>query len=188
MSYAKQHKKGKIRKVKLMQFLGGKCNRCGYNKNYAALQFHHINPKEKEFNIDIRKCSNYNWDRLLDEAKKCELLCANCHFEHHNPNYCGDEISEVYKSMPINLDTVNICQCGKIIDDKASKCESCYHLTTRKVIRPSKEELTKMVWEKPTRVLAEEFGVSDVAIAKWCKMYGISKPPRGYWAKLNANC
>lgn len=33
---------------------------------------------------------------------------------------------------------------------------------------------------------AEEFGVSDQAISKWCKCYGISKPPRGYWAKLNS--
>jgi hypothetical protein len=39
-----------------------------------------------------------------------------------------------------------------------------------------------LVWEKPTRRLAEDFGVSDKAIEKWCKAYGIPKPPRGYWA------
>ncbi len=36
------------------------------------------------------------------------------------------------------------------------------------------------------RQLAEQFGVSDVAISKWCKRYGIAKPPRGYWAKKAA--
>ena len=56
----------------------------------------------------------------------------------------------------------------------------------RKVVRPSKEELEKMVWEIPTIQLKKKFGVSDVAIAKWCKMYGINKPPRGYWMKQQA--
>lgn len=52
-----------------------------------------------------------------------------------------------------------------------------------KVIWPSKEELSKMVWEKPTQKIAIDFGVSDVAVSKWCKFYEIPKPPRGYWAK-----
>ena len=53
----------------------------------------------------------------------------------------------------------------------------------RKVIRPSKEELEKLVWQKSTSQLARDFGVSDNAIGKWCKLYEISKPPRGYWSK-----
>ena len=52
-----------------------------------------------------------------------------------------------------------------------------------KVDWPTREELSKLVWEKPTTQLSIHFGVSDVAISKWCKSYGISKPPRGYWAK-----
>jgi PD-(D/E)XK endonuclease len=55
---------------------------------------------------------------------------------------------------------------------------------SRKVERPSKEELYKLVWAKPTAHIAKEFGVSDKAVEKWCKVYGIEKPPRGYWAKL----
>ncbi|RAM48904.1 MAG: hypothetical protein C6Y22_25155 [Hapalosiphonaceae cyanobacterium JJU2] len=54
---------------------------------------------------------------------------------------------------------------------------------TRKVERPSKEELQKLVWEKPTTQIAKDFGVSDKAVEKWCKVYGIEKPPRGYWIK-----
>ena len=56
-------------------------------------------------------------------------------------------------------------------------------LYSRKVKRPSKKELEKLVWEKPTIQIAKDFGVSDQAVAKWCKNYGIKKPPRGYWAK-----
>lgn len=40
-----------------------------------------------------------------------------------------------------------------------------------------------LVWTKPVSLLAKDFGVSDVAIAKWCKKMEIPKPPRGYWAK-----
>jgi hypothetical protein len=54
---------------------------------------------------------------------------------------------------------------------------------TRKVERPSKAELQKLVWEKPTTQIAKDFGVSDKAVEKWCKVYGVEKPPRGYWVK-----
>jgi hypothetical protein len=56
-------------------------------------------------------------------------------------------------------------------------------IRTRKVERPSKAELQKLVWEKPTTQIAKDFGVSDKAVEKWCKVYGVEKPPRGYWVK-----
>jgi hypothetical protein len=59
------------------------------------------------------------------------------------------------------------------------------HLKMRKVERPSKEELQKLLWEKPTLQLAKQFGVSDKAVEKWSKLYGLTKPPRGYWAKIS---
>jgi uncharacterized protein YfdQ (DUF2303 family) len=65
---------------------GGACNKCGYKKNYAALTFHHLDPTNKVFTVDSRRLSNTNWNSILEEWKKCELLCANCHSELHNPN------------------------------------------------------------------------------------------------------
>jgi len=56
-------------------------------------------------------------------------------------------------------------------------------LRKKKITWPSKENLTKMVWEKPTSSIAKELGVTDSAIGKKCKALGIPKPPRGYWAK-----
>ncbi|MBE9086661.1 hypothetical protein IQ278_31970 [Tolypothrix sp. LEGE 11397] len=58
-------------------------------------------------------------------------------------------------------------------------------MKSRKVERPSKEDLEKMIWETSVLEVSHKFGVSDVAVAKWCKKYGIPKPPRGYWAKKN---
>lgn len=62
-----------------------------------------------------------------------------------------------------------------------------YQLKSRKVVRPSKEELYKLVWEKSSTQIAKDYGVSDNSIKKWCKKYNISKPPRGYWAKFQNN-
>ena len=59
-------------------------------------------------------------------------------------------------------------------------------LQIRKVVRPSKEELTKLLWKMPTTKVASQFGVSDKAVEKWAKSYGIQKPSRGYWAKKTA--
>jgi len=62
----------------------------------------------------------------------------------------------------------------------------CSRIGSRRVARPPKEELEILVWERPTSKLAQEFGVSDVAVRKWCTQYGIEKPPRGYWSKVKA--
>lgn len=83
--YSCQRIRGKERKLLILTKLGNKCQKCGYNKNYSALHFHHLNPSQKIFNIDIRQCSNRSLEVLFQEAEKCIILCANCHSEYHNP-------------------------------------------------------------------------------------------------------
>ena len=67
-------------KKKLVEELGGQCVLCGYNRCHAAMHFHHLDPAIKEFNVSA-KGSTYSWKRVLAEAKKCVLLCSNCHSE-----------------------------------------------------------------------------------------------------------
>ena len=50
----------------------------------------------------------------------------------------------------------------------------------------SREDLYQLVWSKPIRDLAKDFGISDVALAKRCKRLGIPLPGRGYWARIDA--
>ncbi len=54
------------------------------------------------------------------------------------------------------------------------------------VSKLSREELYSLVWQKPIIRLAEEFGLSDQGLAKICRKFEIPRPPRGYWAKLEA--
>ena len=70
------------KRLLILEVLGNKCAICGYDKCSAALEAHHINPKDKKFTI-----SNYaykSYEDLREELKKCILLCANCHREVHN--------------------------------------------------------------------------------------------------------
>lgn len=53
----------------------------------------------------------------------------------------------------------------------------------RKYVRPSPEELKRLVWDRPSTNLEKEYGWCDTLITKWCQMYDIPKPPRGYWNK-----
>ena len=85
-SYEKQQARGRERKLKLIELLGGRCSMCGYERNHAALEFHHIDPRHKVFQLDTRSLANLQWAQILVEAGKCQLLCSNCHAEHHHPD------------------------------------------------------------------------------------------------------
>jgi heterodisulfide reductase subunit B len=58
-----------------------KCTKCGFN-HIAALDFHHEDPSEKEYNVN-RLVSNGQFKKAYEEIKKCIVLCANCHRIHH---------------------------------------------------------------------------------------------------------
>ena len=84
-SYLAQQKRGRERKRMLLKLKGGACELCGYNKNSAAMEFHHTNTENKLFQLDLRSLSNRKWIDVEAEAGKCILLCSNCHAEHHHP-------------------------------------------------------------------------------------------------------
>jgi transposase len=67
-------------KRRLVQEAGGRCALCGYDGCHAALQFHHIDPATKRFEISRRGVGR-NIAEAREEARKCLLLCANCHAE-----------------------------------------------------------------------------------------------------------
>jgi len=54
------------------------CQRCGYDKYAGALDFHHRDPLTKKFLVGNRALSS-----AVEEARKCDLICANCHREIH---------------------------------------------------------------------------------------------------------
>jgi DNA replicative helicase MCM subunit Mcm2 (Cdc46/Mcm family) len=77
-----RNKRYRIKK-EMVEYKGGSCELCGYNKSFRALQFHHIDPTEKDFNIG--GVVTFNEDVKM-ELDKCMLVCANCHSEIHDNN------------------------------------------------------------------------------------------------------
>jgi hypothetical protein len=67
-------------KQKLVEYKGGKCLICGYQKYFGNLTFHHRDPSKKDFQISGQSIS---YEKLKCEVDKCELLCHNCHGEVH---------------------------------------------------------------------------------------------------------
>lgn len=75
----------KKRKQDLINYKGGKCKKCGYNRCIEALEFHHRNPKEKKYALSSTKSGRiFTFEQDKIEADKCDLLCSNCHREVHS--------------------------------------------------------------------------------------------------------
>ena len=91
MEYQRQYNKknrakvteaSRIKRQRLKQVLleecGGKCIICGYNRYAGALEFHHKDPSQKDYHV-----SATGIHKARKEAKKCILVCSNCHMELH---------------------------------------------------------------------------------------------------------
>lgn len=182
-NYNNQQRRGAARKIKLMQIKGLRCEICGYGKNYAALAFHHRNPDNKSFGLDLRSCSNNSWKSLVAEADKCDLVCMNCHMEIHHPDFeAVSSRNKMNEFIEFNNNEVNqhllefmICKsCGKEYqpDNRERKycSENCYRLHSRKVDRPSIEQLQNDLLKMSYVKVGNKYGVSDNAIRKWLKI------------------
>ena len=81
----RKHQKTILRrsmKKQAIKLLGSKCSICGYDKCIDALEFHHENPKEKDFKLGSG--NTMSWKEYKSEAEKCMLVCSNCHKEIHS--------------------------------------------------------------------------------------------------------
>lgn len=158
------------RKSDLVYIMGGKCQICGYNKCEAALEFHHCDPNEKEFGLSSGNCRSLEKD--LREARKCILLCANCHREVEYNNLKLSPIFDEEKAKEViernSIKKLYCMDCGKEITSDAIRCKECSQKARRKVERPSREELKKLIRNKSMVEVGRLFGMSDNGIRKWC--------------------
>jgi hypothetical protein len=73
------NRKRDAHRARAIEYLGGKCARCGYDRCKRALSFHHIEGKD----FAISGNETRSWKSIVTEITKCALLCANCHMELH---------------------------------------------------------------------------------------------------------
>ena len=91
-----QSDRGRKRKFMIIKERGGSCEICGYNKNLAALCFHHKDNSDKVLTLHSRMIGTRSMDVIQEEANKCLILCHNCHMELHNQEWDMDTLSKLY--------------------------------------------------------------------------------------------
>ena len=166
-------------KQKLVEYKGGRCEQCGYDKDVpAAYAFHHRDPSQKDFGISTYKVLNL--DKLKKEADKCDLLCVRCHAELHDADNKEkrDKLIESFHKRKLNLSIIKCQGCNN--EFKQSKLHQlycthgCFTSHTCKVKnRPSKDKLSKMMESMTWVAMGKKYGVSDNAVRKWARKDGL---------------
>lgn len=85
LEYKKRYKqKNKKLWIPILEEIFGeiKCCKCDYDRCFAALHFHHKNPKTKKYEMGDLLPKKPTPEKI-EEFKKCKILCSNCHIEHH---------------------------------------------------------------------------------------------------------
>ncbi len=159
------------------QYCGDKCEICGYNKCPQALEFHHVEPKLKSFQIGSG--STWALDKMLAEADKCVLLCANCHREYHAGMISKIILSEALaRDLPLRKERAETiigkpkqpqlkkCDCGASISFYAKQCRKCSAKSKQVIDWPDIDTLQRMVNQSSFLAVGRELGVSDNSVRK----------------------
>lgn len=148
-------------KIKLVEYKGGKCEKCGYDKCIDALEFHHLNPNEKDFGVSCGDTRSL--EKLKSEVDKCIMVCANCHREIH-----AEEREKKLEDR----------------DKKKNELEKKFHLThvidCRGRSKKIMAEILKIDLIKndvknkiPKKEIAKKYNVSAKVIKTFLKKHGI---------------
>ena len=150
-------------KTALVEAFGGFCQLCGKSYPQSVYEFHHLNPDEKKFGLSVSSTTRAKADYAL-EAKKCIMVCANCHrlIEYENADIsniiCGFDEDKYYQALE-KLIKKNI----SIGLDKAK--QSRY--------KPTKEELLQDLkdFNGNFSAVARKYNFTSNAVVKWCKKF-----------------
>ena len=184
-----------------------KCQKCkinSYDNMPITLEVDHINGNWQDNRLEnlrylcpnchsqMSTCHRKNMkitdEQILEACKKHSYIrdvAKSLNTTHH----IYDRVRKIAQRHDIKL--ISYLEYEKISRPKPPKPPKNPNWRTdpkphsRKVVRPSKEELEKFIETTPLETLGKNFGVSGNAVKKWCKSYGIKTKPPGYWAKMN---
>jgi hypothetical protein len=167
-------------KHRLLEAMGGKCVVCQYDKCDAVLDFHHLDPSQKDFSLGAARASIKNWKFLVEEVKKCVILCCRCHREYHEglieiprniPSF--DKRLEDYKEIA-RQELLDPCPiCGIMKNKHNVTCSTSCAAKIRYSTNWNSVDLKKLYATIPVVKIAEMLNVSDAAVHKRLKKLGL---------------
>ena len=164
-------------KERIVQAFGGKCGICGYKRCHSALSLHHLDPNVKEMGLGGVRANPKSWKKIVEEIRKCVLLCHNCHSEVHDglvelPKDIKkfDESFETYKEER-KLTPCPVCKKDK--PETQITCSLECAARRSRIVDWDKVDLIKERKTKSWNQIGEELNVSGSAVRKRAKKIGI---------------
>lgn len=157
------------------------------NSTYSR---HHLKKRLIDNCLLINKCcicglspqwNNKNLVMVLDHIngvnndnrmENLRLLCPNCNSQQST--FCG----KGKKSATPRAERGRCLGCNTPIWETSLRCAKCLGLMLRRADRPCKESLEKMISSMTWVDIGKKYGVSDNAVKKWARQYGIDYAPR----------
>ena len=123
--------------------------------------------------------SPYQLKRKKEKARKLlvfleEKIQNNENLKYNNSHFIDLRKKKKYSNGKyIKIKKKDCPYCGTKITNSADMCVDCYNKLQRRVERPSREVLKEEIRTTSFLKLSEKYGVTDNAIKKWCKSYGL---------------
>jgi uncharacterized OB-fold protein len=166
------------RKKLALEAFGNRCGICGYDKCPQALDFHHLDPTQKDFSLSTTGVTR-SWTKTVPELRKCVCLCSNCHREvHAGVTTIPDNVirfNEEFATRKVEPKPTHPCKkCGKETPTHNTYCSiKCAQEGHCKIEWPTDGELLTLVELEGFRATGRRFGVSDNAVRKRLKKVGL---------------
>lgn len=165
----------------IVSSFGGKCGLCGYDRCIAAMDFHHLDPLVKDFSMAALRVSPRRWAVVVEELRKCVMLCSRCHREVHagiHPDLSAcPRFDETFANRPVfgyvEKTAVKCAQCGSSCKSKFCS-PKCFNLSTRKVDWDKVDFDLLLREEKSVLGAARKLGVTDNALRKAAALRGVA--------------
>jgi hypothetical protein len=160
-------------KARIAEAFGGKCSICEYSFCHEAFDLHHLDPKEKEFSLGAIRGSPRSWEKIVNELRKCVLLCCRCHREVHanvtklpeNYNSFNENFAD-YKEVQKKSKMTPCKVCNMLKPSYNNTCSyACAAKLSRKVDWDSTNLLEELKHSTKSKI-AEKLGVSEAAVRK----------------------
>lgn len=166
-------------KERMTESMGGECVCCGYKVCQRSLDFHHLDPSEKELSFGKMRAEPHAWSKIVEELRKCVLVCSNCHGEIHEglievPKDAARFNEEFAEYSTKSVEEIEPCPiCG---EDKPKRKITCSRVcAARKTgkVNWSQIDLEEKLKTQSISRIAEELDVSWNAVKKRMKKVGI---------------